>query len=129
MLTRFAARHCKGSLTWTPRDWPAKREEEWPTSHLARREGLKFELPRRHAHAMGQRQLPQCPTVARSRHARQCCRRRPGRVDISFEGRYRERSANVRRRRVEANHTAGIRFEVAAHSRLCYGGAMCPARA
>ena len=100
-------------------------------SHLARREGLKFELQRRqdHAHAMGQRQLPQCPTVARSRHARQCCRRRPCRVDISFEGRYRERSANVRRRRVEANHTAGIRFEVAAHSRLCYGGAMCPARA
>ena len=53
----------------------------------------------------------------------------PCRVDISFEGRYRGRSANVRRRRVEANQTAGIRFEVAAHSRLCYGGAMCPARA
>ena len=34
-------------------------------SHLARREGLKFELQRRqdHAHAMGQRQLPQCPSA------------------------------------------------------------------
>lgn len=36
---------------------------------------------------------------------------------------------NVRRMSGGGQSPAGIRFEVAAHSMACYGGAMCPARA
>jgi hypothetical protein len=63
---------CKGSLTRTPRDWSAKKEE-WPTSHLARREGLQFELqkarPRSRYGPAPAAPVRQCPTVARSRQS------------------------------------------------------------